>query len=360
MTVRRRPLVNDWLWPSLVFGALAFVPKLGFSIPKLFDQPIDSPGTLALLAACLLFGGLALTYDIQFGFTGLLSFGHALYIAIGVYLSNIAITDWHWGFWEAVLFTMAVAFVLSVVLGVVSLRVGGIAFAMVTLAFAQAGAVLALKDPHHWTHGEEGLGADYTRLPKALVGIVNTKNLYWLTLAFLACVFFLTRWAVESSPGRVWQAIRDNEQRVEVLGMQPRAYKLEAFVFSSVLAAAGGIVYMLLFSGSTLGVTQPEFTLTLLLMVVIGGAGSRWGAVIGGILYHYLNDRLTAIGNSSTVAGLPHALRVPLEEPLFLLGIVFILIVVFLPGGIAGLAARGRLSGLRRIEAAVRPEADAA
>jgi branched-chain amino acid transport system permease protein len=225
---------------------------------------------------------------------------------------------------------------------------------MVTLAFAQAGAVLALKDPHHWTHGEEGLGADYTKLPQAFVGILNTKNLYWLALAFLAVVFFLTRWAVESSPGRVWQAIRENEQRVEVLGMRPRAYKLEAFVFSSVLAAAGGIVYMLLFNGSTLGVTAPEFTLTLLLMVVIGGTGTRWGAVLGGILYHYLNDRLTAIGSSSTVEGLPHALRTPLEEPLFLLGVIFILIVVFLPGGIAGLAARGRPSGLRRIESALR------
>ena len=101
-------------------------------------------------------------------------------------------------------------------------------------------------------------------------------------------------------------------------------------------------------------------TLTLLLMVVIGGAGSRWGAVLGGILYTYLNNRLIAVGSSSTVEGLPHALRTPLEQPLFLLGVVFILIVVFLPGGLAGLAARGRVSGLRRIEAAVRPEADAA
>jgi branched-chain amino acid transport system permease protein len=112
---------------------------------------------------------------------------------------------------------------------------------------------------------------------------------------------------------------------------------------------------MLLFSGSTLGVTQPEFTLTLLLMVVIGGAGSRWGAVVGGVLYHYLEDRLTAIGSSSTVQSLPQVLKVPLSEPLFLLGIVFILIVVFLPGGIAGLAQRGRPSGLRRLEEAIRP-----
>jgi branched-chain amino acid transport system permease protein len=355
-----RRLVADWLWPLAVFAALALVPELGFSIPKVFDQPISSPGTLALLGACLLFGGLALTYDIQFGYTGLLSFGHALYIALGVYLSNIAITDWHWSFWPSILFTMGVAVVVANVLGYVSLRVGGIAFAMVTLAFAQAGSVLALKDPHHWTHGEEGLGADYTKLPKAFVGIVNTKNLYWLTLAFLAAVFFVVRWTVDSSPGRIWQAIRENEKRVEVLGLRPRAYKLQAFVLSSTLAAAGGIVYMLLYSGSTLAVTLPNFTLTLLLMVVIGGAGSRWGAVLGGILYTYLNNRLIAVGSSSAVQGLPHALRIPLEQPLFLLGVVFILIVVFLPGGLAGLAVRGRVSGLRRIDAAIRPEAEGA
>jgi branched-chain amino acid transport system permease protein len=352
----RRALLSDWILPLAVFAVLAVVPEMSVSIPKLFDQPISSPGTLQLLGACVLFGALALTYDLQFGYTGLLSFGHALYIAIGVYLSNIAITDWHWSFWEAVLFTMAVAFVLANVLGFVSLRVAGIAFAMVTLAFAQAGAVLTLKDPHHWTHGEEGLGADYTKLPHAFVGILNTKNLYWLALAFLAAVFFIVRWAVESSPGRVWQAIRENEQRVEVLGMRPQLYKLQSFVLSSTLAAAGGIVYMLLYSGSTLAVTAPNFTLTLLLMVVIGGAGSRWGAVLGGILYTYLNDRLVAVGSSSTVEGMPHALRTPLEQPLFLLGVIFILIVFFLPGGIAGIATRGRPSGLRRLQEAIRPE----
>ena len=192
------------------------------------------------------------------------------------------------------------------------------------------------------------------------MGILNTKNLYWLALAFLAVVFFIVRWAVESSPGRVWQAIRENEQRVEVLGMRPQLYKLQAFVLSSTLAAAGGIVYMLLYSGSTLSVTQPNFTLMLLLMVVIGGAGSRWGAVLGGILYTYLNNRLIAIGSSSAVEGLPHVLRTPLEQPLFLLGVAFILIVVFLPGGLVGLVARGRVSGLRRIETAVRPGVDAA
>jgi branched-chain amino acid transport system permease protein len=352
--VTRRTLA-DIGWPLAVIGALAFVPKIGWDIPKLFDSAISSPGTLQLLALCLLFGGLALTYDLLFGFTGLLSFGHALYVAVGVYVVNIAITDWHWNFVEALLFTALLGFVVPLVLGTVSLRVGGIAFAMVTLAFAQAGSVLVHKDPHHWTHGEEGLGVDYHKLPDAFVGIVNTKNLYWLALGYLAAVFFIVRWAVESSPGRVWQAIRENELRVEVLGLRPRAYKLMSFVLSSFLATLGGIVYLLLFNSSSPGVTAPNFTLSLLLMVVIGGAGSRWGAVLGGILYTYLDNRLGALGDSSTVHGLPHVLRTPLEQPLFLLGTIFILIVFFLPGGIAGLAARGRPSGLRRLEEAIRP-----
>jgi branched-chain amino acid transport system permease protein len=354
-----RRVLSDYVVPAGIFAALAFVPKVGWDIPKLFDSPISQPGTLQLLGVCLLFGGIALTYDLLFGFTGLMSFGHALYVAIGVYMTNIAITEWNWSFARSVAFAALVGLVLSIVLGSVSLRVSGIAFAMVTLAFAEAGAVLVRKDPHHWTHGEEGLGTDYHHLPSAFVGIFNTKNLYWLALAYLAVVFFVVRWAVESSPGHVWQAIRENELRVEVLGMRPRAYKLLAFVLASFLATIGGVVYLLLIGGSSPGVASTGFTLSLLLMVVIGGAGSRWGAVLGGILYTYLDNRLGALGESSTIQGLPSVLRTPLGQPLFVLGTIFILIVFFLPGGITGLAARGRgrRAGLRRLGAAILPEA---
>ena len=109
--------------------------------------PLDSPGTLQLLALCLVFAGVALTYDLLFGFTGLLSFGHALYFALGVYVTNIALTKWEWGMWPTFAFVAVVALVLPLVLGSVSLRVSGIAFAMVTLAFAQAGEVLVHKNP---------------------------------------------------------------------------------------------------------------------------------------------------------------------------------------------------------------------
>jgi branched-chain amino acid transport system permease protein len=340
-------------FPVALVVALAFVPKVSANIPKLFNGAVDSPGTLQLLALCLVFAGVALTYDLLFGFTGLLSFGHALYFAVGVYLPAIAVTKWHWSFAAALAFTAGFGIVLPLLVGALSLRVSGIAFAMVTLAFAQIGAVLAIKNPHGWTGGEEGFGTDYRKLPATFVGVLNTKHLYWLALGYAAVVFLIVRWAVASSPGRVWQAIRENELRVEVLGLRPHSFKLIAFVLSSFLATAGGAVYLLLFTGPSPNVTSPNVTLTLLIMVVLGGAGTRWGAMLGGVLYTYFDNRLAAIGDSSTVHNLPGVLRTPLSEPLFLLGTLFIVLVFFLPGGIARLSLRGRRAGLRRLEQAV-------
>lgn len=320
--------------PAAIVVALAFLPKLTIDIPYLFQESLNTPGTLELLALCLLFGGLALSYDLLFGFTGLLSFGHALYFAVGVYVAAIAMTSWHWSFWQSVLFTALVGFLLAVVLGAVSLRVSGIAFAMVTLAFAQAGSILALKDPYGWTGGEEGFGVDYHKLPAWTVGILNTKHLYWIALAYAAAVFAIVRFAINSSPGHVWQAIRENELRVQVLGLKPYSYKLMSFVLASLLATAGGVVYLLLVGGASTEVTTASFTLTLLLMVVIGGTGSRWGAMIGGILYTYANQRLSDLSSSHAVSQLPSILRTPLQQPLFILGVLFILVVFFVPGGL--------------------------
>jgi branched-chain amino acid transport system permease protein len=327
--------MRRWALPVVLLVVLALVPQFSIDIPWVFKGSLNTPGTLQLLALCLLFGGLAMTYDLLFGYTGLLSFGHALYFAAGLYLTDIAITKWHWSFVEAVLFTALIGLLLPLVLGAVSLRVGGIAFAMVTLAFAQAGSVLVYKNPYGWTGGEEGLGADYTKLPQGLVGIFNTKHLYWVALGFVAVVFIVVQWAVASSPGHVWQAIRENELRVQVLGLRPYIFKLIVFVLASFLAAAAGVVYLLLEGGATPDVTSANFTLTLLIMVVIGGAGTRWGALIGGVLYTWANDRLGDASSSHAVASLPAILRTPLEQPLFVLGVLFILVVFFLPGGIA-------------------------
>ena len=191
-----------------------------------------------------------MSYDLLFGFTGLLSFGHALYFAVGVYIAAIAMTRWHWDFWVSVAVPSPRRVLACVVLGSVSLRVGGIAFAMVTWLRA-GGLDSRVKNPYKWTGGEEGFGVDYHQLPAWTVGILNTKHLYWIALAYAAAVFAIVRWAVNSSPGHVWQAIRENELRVQMLGLKPYTYKLMSYVLASLLATVGGIVYLLLLGART-------------------------------------------------------------------------------------------------------------
>ncbi len=346
----------------VVLAVLAALPKLGFGLGALLPGALSSPGTLQVLALSLLFAGVALSYDLLFGFTGLLSFGHALYFAAGVYVADVAVTEWHWSFVEACLVAGAAGLSLAAVVGWISLRTSGIAFAMVTLAFAQAGGIVVQKNPHSWTGGETGLGYDYTHVPSAFVGVVNTRNLYWLALGYAAAVALVVGWAVRSSPGHVWQAIRENERRVEVLGLRTRGYKLFAFVLGSFLATAGGVVYLLVVGGADMGVTAPDFTLALLVMVVLGGSGTLWGPLLGGFLYTYANQRLVAVGGSHAVQSLPGVLRTPLSQPLFVLGAIFILVVFFLPGGIVGIGSRGRagMRGLRRLGTMLRGSEEAA
>jgi branched-chain amino acid transport system permease protein len=340
-----------------VFAALAYIPQISLDTHGVFRSSLDNPGTLQLLGLMLVFGGIALSYDLLFGFTGLLSFGHALYVAVGVYLTAVATTKWDWGLWQTLALVAAVGIVLPLILGAVSLRVSGIAFAMVTLAFAEAGSTLVDKNPRNWTGGEEGVDVNVDKLPDGLVGVFNTKHLYWVALAYVIAVFVIVNWAVDSSPGRVWQAIRENEQRVEVLGLNPFRYKLMAFVLGSFLATAGGVAYILLIGHASPPVTTPSFTLALLLMVVIGGTGTRWGAIMGGAFYTFLEYRLPDWTASERVQKLPDFLSTPLSEPLFVLGTLFILIVFFLPGGLAGLVrARPRKSGLALLEQAVSVE----
>jgi branched-chain amino acid transport system permease protein len=224
---------------------------------------------------------------------------------------------------------------------------------MVTLAFAQAGSILAFKNPYGWTGGEEGLGADYTKLPEGLVGIFNTKHLYWVALGFVTVAFVIVQWAVSSSPGHIWQAIRENELRVEVLGLRPYVYKLMVFVLASFIATAGGVVYLLLLGGATPEVTAANFTLTLLVMVVIGGTGTRWGALLGGVIYTWANQRLGDASSSHAISSLPSVIRTPLQQPLFVLGVLFILVVFFVPGGLVRIGKVRRPRTLLRLQEAM-------
>ncbi|HTW10074.1 MAG TPA: branched-chain amino acid ABC transporter permease [Acidimicrobiales bacterium] len=328
---------------AIVFGLLPFA---GWHLPWVLPGTVDvinSVGTLEVLGLCFVFAVVALGYDVMFGFTGLLSFGQVLYFAAGAYLLDMAMSDWGWPFVPSLAFTVAVAALLAAVLGSVCLRARGIAFAMVTLALAQAGYYLIEDNPHNLTGGDSGLALVTTRLPAWLVGVANTRNLYWAALGSLVLVYALVWLFTESAMGRVWLAIRENERRVEVIGLSPFVFKLAAVMLSSIISAVGGMLYLLLVGTvEPASVASTTVTVSVLVMVVLGGAGRRWGSVLGGMVYVYLQQYLLKVAAEPSFNSLPAVLRDPLSQPEFLLGALFVVFVLFAPGGIAGLIDRAR------------------
>lgn len=292
------------------------------------------------MAFAMLIAALALSYHLLFGVAGLLSFGHALYFGAGVYGLGIVLQRTDWPILPAAALVLVAGIVLTHVVGAISLRVGGISFAMVTLAFAQAGHVLVGRNPGGLTGGEEGLALETRGVPDFLVGVSNTRNLYWLSLVVLVVVSCIVAWIEHTRAGHVIAATRENEMRVRVLGGRPYFVNLLTFGIAGTLAVAIGMVFLLLQSGAAPRATSSDFTLTLLVMVVLGGVGYRWGAIVGAVLYTLLDQRLVTLANSDAIGALPPVLRIPLSEPLFLLGTLFILTVMFLPGGVAGALRR--------------------
>jgi branched-chain amino acid transport system permease protein len=289
-----------------------------------YSTVTNAPGTLQLLALCLVFGGLAAGYDLLFGRTGLLSFGHALFFALGVYGTAILVP--RIGLTLAMVCALGIGTTAAAALGAIALRVQGIAFSMVTLAFAQVGAILVARNPGGMTGGEEGLPITHG-MPDFLVGVANTVNLYWFAAAYVVVVFVVLQRVAASPTGRVLAGIRDDPLRVGVLGLSPYRYKLVAFTLAGGLAALGGAVYVLVVGGASPHVASADLTLTLLIMVVLGGPGTRFGPVLGGIAFTFLDQRLTQWGATFDLPG-------PLSQPLFILGTIFILAVYFFPGGL--------------------------
>lgn len=335
---------SGWITALVVVTVFAVVPFAGLTVPWVLPGPVDilnSTGTLDVLGLGFVFGAAALGYDVLFGFTGLLSFGQVLYFALGAYGLDITLSVWNWPLLPAICVTLAAGFVLALALGSISLRARGIAFAMVTLAFAQAGYYLIEDNPHNLTSGDTGLVMSTSRLPATLVGVASTRNLYWLALAFLVLVYALVWLLTRSQAGAVWLAIRENEGRAEVLGFRPLRFKLASFVVSSLIATASGMVYLLLVgTASPDSVASTTVTVSILVMVVLGGAGTRWGAVAGAMVYVYLQQYLLKVAAQPSFVTWPAVFRTPLSQPDFLLGVIFMFFILCAPGGLSGLATR--------------------
>lgn len=305
---------------------------------------------------------LAASYDLLIGYTGIVSFAHTMFFGLGAYGTAIALKKIG-ADWGAVVAGgsagVIAAIVLAVLIGVLSLRVKAIFFAMVTLAAASVMMVLASQFSD-FTGGEDGIVYSAPKLfspatklmtdadGKALKILGVTMNgkiaaYYFVFLSCLAMFWILTR-IVRSPLGTVLEAIRENELRAEAIGYRVVAYRTSVFVIAAVIAALAGIVWAL-----WLRYTGPETTLSLaimidiLLMVVIGGMGTMYGAVIGvtlmSLAQFYLKDLMEAAANATeAVPVLPHLLEP--DRWLLWLGILFILLVYFFPAGIAGTLMR--------------------
>ena len=238
--------------------------------------------------------------------------------------------------WLAVIAAVALSTVLAIIIGSASLRTGGITFAMVTLAFAEAGHVVISRDFGGFTNGENGVALNADKVPSIFIGVFNTKYLFWISLATLVVVYFITWWITESSAGRVFAALRDNETRVAVLGLKPTRFKLLSFVIAAAMASFIGVVMLMVSGSAAPRFASADVTIALLLMVILGGAVTRWGAVIGGIVYSVASTRLQDLSQTTALHSVPKIISGPLSEPAFTLGLLFIFVVMFAPGGLSG------------------------
>ena len=305
---------------------------------------------------------LVASYDLLIGYTGIVSFAHTMFFGLGAYGAAIALKQWG-ADWSSVVvgggIGVVAAAALAALIGVLSLRVKAIFFAMVTLAAASVMLVLA-SQLSSITNGEDGLVYTAPKLltpATVLLADADGKAVKWFGVrmdgkiaayyfVFLSCLalFAVLSRIVRSPLGAVLEAVRENEVRAEAIGYRVVAYRTAVFVIAAVIAAMAGVLWAV-----WLRYTGPETTLSfaimidILLMVVIGGMGTMTGAVIGvtvmSLAQFYLKDLMgTAAEATASVPLLPHLLDP--DRWLFWLGVLFILLVYFFPAGVAGTLMR--------------------
>jgi branched-chain amino acid transport system permease protein len=343
-----RLLSND-LPRNKVLAVLLVAVLLGLAF-----APFLFPGVKALNVAAkiLVFIVLVASFDLLLGYTGIVSFAHTMFFGIGAYGIAIAATRLgpNWGaIVVGLLGSLAVSLVLALAIGLFSLRVRAIFFAMITLAVASAFQTLA-SQLSEFTGGEDGLTFKLPELispsfefaEEPFLGVSLDGRLlcyYLLFVAAVVLVLMLLR-IVNSPFGRVLQAIRENEFRAEAIGYRVVVYRTLSAVLSALFATLAGamLAIWLRYNGPDTSLSF-EIMIDVLLIVVIGGMGTIYGAAIGAVLFvvaqSYLQD-LLRLGNEA-VSGLPWlaALLSP-DRWLLWLGVLFVLSVYYFPTGIVG------------------------
>lgn len=353
---------NDWL---LMAGFSMVV----LSLPVILE-PIGAAYPALMQKFCI-FGIFAIGFNILFGLAGYLSFGHAAFLGVGSYAAVWSFKLFTMNAIPAVIMAIFFAALFAFLIGYVSLRRSGIYFSILTLAFAQMSYNLVYSVLTPLTNGETGLqlslqdpriidtmfAAPGPGLPRVNLFALNISGggyagFYFCAVLLIVCFFIALR--IFRSPfGMVLRAIKSNQARMSYAGFDTRPYLLAAFVISGMYAGlAGGLMAA---TDPLVGAERMQWTASgeVVLMTILGGAGTLVGPVIGAAVIKYFENIFSAFGERTlhgALGFLPNSIEQPLVSFLSLfvgdgwnltLGVVFMLIVIFLPGGI--------MEGLRRI-----------
>ncbi len=282
-----------------------------------FLMPYD-----ALSVNILIFGLYAVGFNLLFGYTGMLSFGHAAFLGVGSYLAGIAVVHAGWPWWAAILAGVASSALVGLLIGFLAIRTRGIYFSMVTLALGQI-VYYAFYKADYWTGGENGLRGvkvEFIELPGLSINFIDPLNKYYVIYAFVAlALWFLSR--VLSSPfGAVIEAIRENEKRAAACGYDVARAKLLVFVLSAGICGLAGTLRALHLSIVPIDSLHYLQSGQAVMMCLLGGMGTFFGPFVGAAVFLYLEDVITNLT----------------RYWMGVVGLVFMVFVLFFPKGLWG------------------------
>lgn len=354
----RRTFQSNWLW-LLLLVALIVLPygvglitgdsPYGILRGDRFLQRGQSVYWQSLLIEVFILAVLAMSYNLLFGFTGVISFGHALFFGMGGYMMGVMLEKVSLGpdagLLLGIILGLLVCGVLGLLIGLVSLRLRGVYFAMFTLAVAEMFFIYFGRLPA--TNAEDGFSLQH--LPAWIDPAVSRLSFYYLTLVFVVLTFLFIRRLMHSPTGAVLLAIRENEERAQAIGYNTLRFKLTVIVIAGILAGSAGMFNVVMKKKVGPEVLAVSNTVDPLLMTIIGGTGTFAGPVIGAAALH-LSDRLlrTPFNVGPLTVNLTDSWNL-------ILGIAFVMVVIIFPQGAVGTWMRWRS---RQRSAALRSAAE--
>lgn len=269
----------------------------------------------------------ALSYDLLFGITGLMSFGHTLFFAVAAYATGISLKTLGLPLWQVLLIIVGTSIVQALLFSVVLPRVKGVTFTMVTLGLASMFHIIVMSSDMIKLTGAD-VGLQGVPKPAIIDPSIERLRFYVVALLILVLVYMFYKRFIDSPTGRVCIAIRENESRAKMLGYNTTAFKIVVMLIASFTASAAGVLHTLYQPIVSPTIADLGYTVTGLLIVLIGGIATLSGSIVGAFVIKLLDLALRGIMKDSA----------PLVT-----GIVYVIFVLFVPYGIVGSLKLGGL-----------------